>query len=512
FLVLLNFAIIASADKNDWFSTTAGMQNLIDVENNFLSTLEGYIEGMQMSLDKIKTFKDIMRKDVIPAVSDPEVYIGHPINQYALIKRFALKWSRVGELLDGYSRKGKETRAQYHDAIKMLPNEDDMIGAAEAIARLQSYYSLNMDDLTNGNVKDVTSPSLLNSKDCFRIGKSAYTNRRFDLCEIWMNKSLELYVEQKGITRENIWSYLKHKISFKTYQGVNQTMHINAFLEDDTNNQESSTAGYDIILIYINSEVLLVLFINRIAHTQNYEYKKINSTLPKNITLHLLQNSLTLPQAHFVFQQYTHFVQCQAAWSKKSVNVFVNILIQVLLFYQLLRANGASSDGFGKIKYRISNTAWLDDKDSSSVKRLSQRLADVTGLTGSSELLQVANYGMAGHYIAHFDAMTPDDRNENYEYGNTGQRIATALVYLSEVQKGGSTAFFYPNIVAEPIKGSAVFWYNLYPSGALDKRTLHAACPVLIGNKWACNKWFRELGHEFVRKCGLFQNAENRMF
>nr|XP_026690747.1 prolyl 4-hydroxylase subunit alpha-2-like [Ciona intestinalis] len=246
-----------------------------------------------------------------------------------------------------------------------------------------------------------------------------------------------------------------------------------------------------------------------------------------------------------------------AAWSKKSVNVFVNILIQVLLFYQLLRANGASSDGFGKIKYRISNTAWLDDKDSSSVKRLSQRLADVTGLTGSSELLQVANYGMAGHYIAHFDAMTreeedyvkslsnrqtvlsniteddllddksiigsadnktvgttqqPDDRNENYEYGNTGQRIATALVYLSEVQKGGSTAFFYPNIVAEPIKGSAVFWYNLYPSGALDKRTLHAACPVLIGNKWACNKWFRELGHEFVRKCGLFQNAENRMF
>nr|XP_026690748.1 prolyl 4-hydroxylase subunit alpha-1-like [Ciona intestinalis] len=242
FLVLLNFAIIASADKNDWFSTTAGMQNLIDVENNFLSTLEGYIEGMQMSLDKIKTFKDIMRKDVIPAVSDPEVYIGHPINQYALIKRFALKWSRVGELLDGYSRKGKETRAQYHDAIKMLPNEDDMIGAAEAIARLQSYYSLNMDDLTNGNVKDVTSPSLLNSKDCFRIGKSAYTNRRFDLCEIWMNKSLELYVEQKGITRENIWSYLKECKK----EGVNQTMHINAFLEDDTNNQESSTAGYDI--------------------------------------------------------------------------------------------------------------------------------------------------------------------------------------------------------------------------------------------------------------------------
>lgn len=33
-------------------------------------------------------------------------------------------------------------------------------------------------------------------------------------------------------------------------------------------------------------------------------------------------------------------------------------------------------------------------------------------------------------------------------------------------------------------QGSAVFWYNLHPNGDGDYRTRHAACPVLLGNKW----------------------------
>lgn len=33
-------------------------------------------------------------------------------------------------------------------------------------------------------------------------------------------------------------------------------------------------------------------------------------------------------------------------------------------------------------------------------------------------------------------------------------------------------------------QGTAVFWYNLFPSGEGDYSTRHAACPVLMGNKW----------------------------
>ena len=33
-------------------------------------------------------------------------------------------------------------------------------------------------------------------------------------------------------------------------------------------------------------------------------------------------------------------------------------------------------------------------------------------------------------------------------------------------------------------QGSAAFWYNLKQNGDPDMRTIHAGCPVLIGDKW----------------------------
>lgn len=86
-----------------------------------------------------------------------------------------------------------------------------------------------------------------------------------------------------------------------------------------------------------------------------------------------------------------------------------------------------------------------------------------------------------------------------------------------------------------------MFWYNLHPNGDGDYRTRHAACPVLLGNKWGepqsahthsetpgwqlrdfsqkeevqwsftvvcsssavSNKWIHERGQEFRRRCSL---------
>lgn len=60
-------------------------------------------------------------------------------------------------------------------------------------------------------------------------------------------------------------------------------------------------------------------------------------------------------------------------------------------------------------------------------------------------------------------------------------------------------------IKADPIKYSAIFWYNLLRDGSSDDRTRHAACPVLAGEKTVSNIWFHERGEEFSRKCLLDQ-------
>jgi len=48
-----------------------------------------------------------------------------------------------------------------------------------------------------------------------------------------------------------------------------------------------------------------------------------------------------------------------------------------------------------------------------------------------------------------------------------------------------------PLFKIHPGKGSAVLFYNLLPDGNGDVRSLHAALPVLKGEKWLANLWVR---------------------
>lgn len=82
-----------------------------------------------------------------------------------------------------------------------------------------------------------------------------------------------------------------------------------------------------------------------------------------------------------------------------------------------------------------------------------------------------------------------------------GDRTATFMFYLNTVEAGGSTAFPVIGKRVQAQRNTAVFWYNLLPDGTPDNRTLHAACPVLLGQKWVTNRWFHDYGQVFTRPC-----------
>lgn len=79
---------------------------------------------------------------------------------------------------------------------------------------------------------------------------------------------------------------------------------------------------------------------------------------------------------------------------------------------------------------------------------------------------------------------------------------------MSDVSKGGDTVFPYMKVRVPAQKGTAAFWYNLRSSGEDDYFTRHAACPVLLGNKWVSNKWIHEFGQEFRRPCVPGESSE----
>ncbi|XP_037521421.1 prolyl 4-hydroxylase subunit alpha-1 [Rhipicephalus sanguineus] len=162
---------------------------------------------------------------------------------------------------------------------------------------------------------------------------------------------------------------------------------------------------------------------------------------------------------------------------------------------------------------RIGKVSWLWDSDSNRLQRLSQRIAVATGLSlESAEAYQVANYGLGGHYTPHMDAHRFDKVADHVDTAD-GNRLATVLMYLSNVASGGATAFVELGVAVKPRVGDALFWYDVEPYDGsefpenmsfwhqkrqADPLTRHVGCPVLWGSKWIVTKWIHERSNVVV--------------
>ena len=132
---------------------------------------------------------------------------------------------------------------------------------------------------------------------------------------------------------------------------------------------------------------------------------------------------------------------------------------------------------------------------------ISKRLETATELqvlpAFASEPYQIANYGLGGQYGVHFDSQGFFDDAISTSKGSTqlnynrvvGDRLVTAMAYLSDVEFGGATAFPLTGNVVRPKRGDLVLWFNLLRNGSRDRLTYHGGCPVLVGSKWITNKW-----------------------
>ena len=123
------------------------------------------------------------------------------------------------------------------------------------------------------------------------------------------------------------------------------------------------------------------------------------------------------------------------------------------------------------------------------------------------EAFQVANYGIGGVYNHH-----PDPHNWHHpqkqvaeeqrpEEVVNGDRVATFMGYLSNVELGGATVFPNAGVTIWPEKGSATLWWNLVSNGLTDQMTVHGGCPVIVGSKWITNKWIRWKAQGFKFPC-----------
>uniref|UniRef100_A0A803MBE2 procollagen-proline 4-dioxygenase n=1 Tax=Chenopodium quinoa TaxID=63459 RepID=A0A803MBE2_CHEQI len=157
-------------------------------------------------------------------------------------------------------------------------------------------------------------------------------------------------------------------------------------------------------------------------------------------------------------------------------------------------------------RVRTSSGTFLARGRDKIIRTIEQRIADFTFLpVDHGEGLQVLHYEVGQRYEPHFDYFL-----EDYSTANGGQRIATVLMYLSDVEEGGETVFpsAKGNISAvpywnelskcgkeglsvKPNRGDALLFWSMKPDASLDPLSLHGGCPVIKGNKWSATKWIR---------------------
>lgn len=108
------------------------------------------------------------------------------------------------------------------------------------------------------------------------------------------------------------------------------------------------------------------------------------------------------------------------------------------------------------------------------------------------ESFAVLSYQVGEEYGEHVDYLDPAIPAYTAEINQTGQRVATCLIYLNADFEGGETEFPLLNVRHRPAgAGDALVFINADPAGVPDRRTVHAGRPPTSGEKWVLSQFIR---------------------
>lgn len=127
------------------------------------------------------------------------------------------------------------------------------------------------------------------------------------------------------------------------------------------------------------------------------------------------------------------------------------------------------------------------------VRRIEARISDLISFpVENGEPIQILHYVPGAEYKPHFDYFDPKLPGNEKVLAMGGQRVATLIMYLNDVEAGGSTVFPEVGIDVLPKKGNAVYFAYTTEDNQLDARSLHGGSPVQAGEKWIATKWIRQ--------------------
>ncbi|CAL4125166.1 unnamed protein product, partial [Meganyctiphanes norvegica] len=379
--------------------------------------------------------------------------------------------------IDVISKVSSIIRKIEHDELS-LPNLDDLRGAALALARLQQVYRLNIQHMINGRLYNHPSSTRLTILDCVRVANESFHESKYSNAWQWYSAAMRL--SNNPDMRQHITDLMEPIVSEHDEQHADNTWNHEYWprpLSEDRNQIAWDTHYFQLC--------------RGDNHMTAEERSRLRCHYNNRGDPWLVLQPVKYEELHYNPEMYLFHEVIQDT----EIEV-IKIKAKEKLERSLV--GGITASAVSNI--RVSHTGWLWNNTHPVLEALAHRISAITGLkvyegenadnvNGAGEALQVLSYGIGGHYNYHMDTLWKDQPEDTWEERGknnlqAGDRLATWMFYLSDVADGGRTAFPKAGVGVAPIKGAAVFWYNIQPNGIANPRTEHGGCPVLRGHKW----------------------------
>jgi len=552
--LLLNIVITKSEHgRQDLFSSLAQLEALWHNDIEVVQHMKEAIAKMEIALATLKVYVQQHHKHGLNQTPNYD-YLGHPINAYHLIRHVASGWQNVKK-----SVINEEIYSLVHDLDTLknreiddnLPDKSDIEGSIDGLLRLWSQYRYNITEfvrngkivatLKNGNsIKSEASVLRLNSFDLERLAYTGENNRHYDVAVLFFEQLIQVSSKEIEQGMTDFHHLFDHQIKVKNYNNIlsrikklhdeildkhgqywgNARCNKHPFVES-TKKKKRKHKKYNATIILDRSKAKY--YFSAMRNDSDVEIRDIATRTQADA----LCRGGKLKTAHELAQLRCFYADSNSDWlhlspMKIQINSYdpVHATIIQLLYDDecnaITKYLGPKLDfPPGKMKASSKRSdwtmknSWPNEDSHNNFRKLNRRIEHVTGLLADSskkysEPFMCGNYGIGGYYGTHPDYFSDENANG---FSETGNRVATILTIFSSPEAGGGTVWPYAGISMFPEKGSSLFWYNTFTDSDPDILTQHAACPVLLGNKWIGNKWVGYNAQWNKKKCDLFPST-----
>ncbi|XP_042142857.1 prolyl 4-hydroxylase subunit alpha-1 [Ixodes scapularis] len=482
-----------------------------------------YVERLKVLQDSILNFvQDKQPYDDLTSPSAVSEYLKHPVHAFHLIKRMTAGLGDIEALINKTRTFDPLVNVMEMRKQRLLPRDEDFTGLAGSLVRLQDTYALDLHELTKGHIRSeilrnrsVPGRLPLNAKDCFNISQVALRHGFYDRAVEWAEQAIAKATQEQPFTIPKQELDTFYKAAIEKHDEVLSTM-------GEAGNHWQTYGVPVRERANRSTEFKAQLFDEEIEDDQvNQNYKR----LCRGEQLRTPKMDSQLRCRYYAGESGFFKLQPMKLeeYNLKPYVVVLRDLLQdrdlddMIAFAEprLQQSKTSSGSENDEPPDRTSSNAWLNDYDAPVAERVNKHLQSLLGLgtlygMSEAEQYQLANYGIGGHYVPHHDYLEgsiPSCNDVSSPKRILGDRMATLMIYMSDVEEGGATVFPHLGVRVSPKKGVALFWWNIKSSWEGDPLTLHAGCPVLYGSKWIANKWFGSYSNVFRMPCSPNQNA-----